>query len=46
MTNFPPDSDSGAQTERQALAQHDPILAKLLLKIWGTPKAYRDPPPP
>ena len=36
----------GTKTEREALVKRDPILAKLLLKIWGKPKATMDTPPP
>jgi len=32
----------GTETERKALVERDPILAKELLEIWGTPKATID----
>ena len=35
----------GTKTEREALVERDPILAKLLLKIWGKPKGFIDSPP-
>ena len=28
------------------LVERDPILAKKLQKVWGTPKAFMDTPPP
>ena len=34
----------GTQTERDALVQRDPILAKFLLKTWGKPKGTMDTP--
>ena len=35
----------GTKTEREALVERDPIVAKLLLKIWGKPKSFIDSPP-
>ena len=35
----------GTKAEREALVKRDPILARLLLKIWGKPKATIDTPP-
>ena len=35
----------GAKTERDALPQRDPVLAKFLLKTWGKPLATMDTPP-
>jgi len=35
----------GTKEEREALVKRDPILAKLLLKIWGKPKGFIDSPP-
>jgi acetyl esterase/lipase len=35
----------GTKVEREALVKRDPILAKLLLKIWGKPKGFIDSPP-
>jgi len=32
----------GTKTEREALVRHDPILAKLLGKVWGEPKGTMD----
>ena len=32
----------GTRAERDALVERDPVLAKELLKIWGTPKATID----
>ncbi len=34
----------GTKQERDAVGQRDPILAKLLLRIWGKPKAHLDTP--
>ena len=35
----------GTKEEREALVKRDPILAKLLLKIWGKPLGFIDSPP-
>jgi acetyl esterase/lipase len=34
----------GTKAEREALVQRDPILARLMLKIWGKPKSFIDSP--
>jgi hypothetical protein len=34
----------GKKQERDAVGQRDPILEKLLLEIWGKPKAHLDTP--